>query len=338
MAGQQLRYYQQAVSEISAGKFYPAYFIFGEETYLIDDLIGKIANGFLGDPQKEMNFYIRYAPDTPLDEILALASGGGLFSAKKAIIYKSFQNLRNPNLKTLTAYLANPNPDICLVVIAQTDSTNKSKFKTLRNMMVAINVLPLREAALVRFIQDEFKTYKKKITTEAVQTLLYLVGDKIHELKMEILQVVNLHHDKEIIEPRDIESVVGIHVTQNVFELTRAIAQKKLEKSLFIMHNLLEKGENPGSIMFFLLRHINMLWKIRGFYQSGIKNDKMIQEGLKIYARQFSEYRRELPHWKASQLFAAIKLLNESDHELKSNLMTPRLVLDRLVFRLVNVK
>ncbi len=338
MAAQPMQYYKQAVSEITAGKFYSAYFIFGEETFLIDDLVERIGIGFLGEPQKEMNFYIRYAPDTVLEEILALASGGGLFSAKKVIIYKSFQNLRNPNLKSLTTYLANPNPDICLVIVAQTDSTNKSKFKTLRSLMVSINVLPLREADLTSFIQKEFKTYKKRISSEAIQTLLYLVGDKIHELKTEILQVVNLYHDKKIIEAPDIESVVGIHVTQNIFELTRAIAQKQLEKSLFIMHNLLEKGENPGSIMFFLLRHINMLWKIRGFYQSGIKNDKMIQERLKIYARQFSAYQRELPHWKASQLYNAIEVLNESDREIKSNLMTPRLVLDRLVFRLVNVK
>ena len=81
-----------------------------------------------------------------------------------------------------------------------------------------------------------------------------------------------------------------------------------------------------------------MLWKIRGFYQSGIKSENKIQTSLKIYPRQFSEYIKEIPNWTNKQLNEAIKLVNESDQSLKMSRMTSDVILDTLIFKLINLK
>lgn len=337
MATPKTHYYHQIVSEITAGKIHPAYFIYGEETFLIDDLVEKITRKFLGEAQKEMNYFLRYAHDTPLDELLSLTAGSGLFSEKKVIIYKDFQNLRNPNVTALKNYLSKPDPNICLVIIARIQSAGQARYRSLQQHMLTINALPLREKDLMQLIRSEFQKHQKTVTPEAIRTLLYLVGEKIHDLRAEIIQIVNNCGEKSKIEPEDIEKVVGVYVTQNVFELARTIARKDLEKALFILHNLLESGENPGGIMFFLIRHLNMLWKIQGFHQSGIRNDKVIQNELKIYPRQYEEYRQEVPQWPAQQLRAALEILNEADRALKSSQMTESIILDRLVFKLVHL-
>ncbi len=337
MATLKTHYYHQIVSEIAAGKVYPTYFIYGEETFLIDDLVDKITGKFLGEAQKEMNYFVRYAQDTPLDELLSLTAGSGLFSEKKVIVYKDFQNLRHPNVAPLKNYLSKPDPNICLVIIARIPSAGQARYRSLQQHMRTINALPLREKDLVQLIRSEFQKHQKTITPEAIRTLLYLVGEKIHDLRAEIAQIVNSCGDKNKIKPEDVENVVGVYVTQNVFELARTIARKDLEKALFILHNLLESGENPGGIMFFLIRHLNMLWKIRGYHQSGIKNDTVIQNELKIYPRQYDEYRQEIPQWSAPQLMAALEILNEADRSLKSGHMTESIILDRLVFKLVHL-
>jgi DNA polymerase-3 subunit delta len=337
MEKSQTYYYRQIVDSLSKGRIEPAYFIFGDESYLIDSLIEQICAKFLGKAEKEMNYYLRYAPDSTLDEVMALTAGSGLFSAKKMIVLKDYQNLRNPNLQNLLKYLKNPAPDICLVIVARVDSVNQAKYKSLQGYTRFVNVLPLREAELESFIKEEFAKYQKRVSPEAVRTLMYLVGDKIHDLQTEIAQVANYYRANAEIEPVDIEKIVGIYVNQNVFELTRTIAQKNMGKSLFTLHNLLEKGENPGSILFFLLRHIMMLWKIRGFRQSGITSDKKIQEGLKLYSRQYKEYQTELHKWKIEQLTAAINLITESDRLLKSSQMPPVVILDTLILKLINL-
>lgn len=333
----QIYYYRQIAESLKKGQVAPAYFIYGDESYLIDSLIEQISHKFLGQVEKEINYYLRYAPDNSLEEVVALTAGSGLFSEKKVIVFKDYQNLRNPNAQSLLKYLANPDPNICLIIVARVDSVNQAKYKSLQGSSWFVNVLPLREAELEAFIKEEFAAYGKTVSTESVKTLMYLVGEKIHDLKTEIAQVANYYKDQSEIKPEDIEQIVGVYVNQNVFELTRAIAEKNMEKSLFILHNLIEKGENPGTVLFFLLRHIMMLWKIRGYHQSGIKNERVIQDGLKLFSRQYAEYARELPRWKMDQLIKAIAIVDESDRLLKSSQMPPLLILDTLILKLIKL-
>lgn len=332
-----VHYYRQIISSLNSKGVEPVYFIYGEESFLIDSLTEQIAKKFLGSIEKEINYFLRYAPDASLEEIIALTAGSGLFSEKKIIVYKDYQNLRNPNQQNLLKYLQKPDANICLIIVARVDSVNQARYQALQEYACFVNALPLREAELEEFIKDEFTVYQKTVSTESVRALIYLAGEKIHDLKTEIAQVANYYQDKTEIEPGDIEQIVGVHVNQNVFELTRNIAQKNLQQALFILHNLIEKGENPGSVMFFLLRHIMMLWKIHGYQQSGVDNDKKIQGALKIYPRQYSEYKQELPKWKPGQLAAAVNLVSESDRLLKSSQMPPLIILDTLILKLINL-
>lgn len=336
MAAPNRQYYSQISSAVKDGKVESAYFLYGEETYLMDALIDQISAAVLGSPEKEMNYFIRYAPDHGIDDILALTAGASLFSEKKVVVYKDFQNARNPNTDRLTRYLQQPAPDICLIIVVRQDTINQSRYQALAKQMTVVNLLPLRERELQQFVADEFRRYRLAVTPEAVQVLLYMVGEKIHDLKTEIAQVANRFPERERITPEEIEAVVGVYVTQNVFELTRLIADRQLEKSLFVMHNLLERGENPGTILFLLLRHLTLLWKIRGYYQSGEKNQRTIQEKLRIFSRQFQQYQAELPRWKMAQLAQALQFLQQADTALKSGGRDPRVVMDTLVLKLIH--
>ena len=332
------QYYRQVMAAAKKGQLESSYFIYGEELYLIDTLIETLSQKFLGKMEKEMNYYIRYAPEAGLGDILALTAGGGLFSDKKVIVYKDYQNLRTVDNKGLLRYLAHPNPDILLIIVARVDNIKLAKFTALQPHTTTVNILTLKENELGAFIIHEFEKYQKKLAEGCVDTLIYLVGEKISDLRTEVAQVANYYKDQPEITPADIEKIVGIYATQNVFELTRHLAQKKLESCLFILHNLLVKGESPGGILFLLLRHIMMLWKIRGCYKSGIRDSRTIQQKLKLYPRAYQQYIGEINNWSLLQLNESINLIHESDQLLKSGGAKPAVILDRLMVQLINVK
>lgn len=326
--------YNSALPAIKKGQILPTYFIYGDETYLMDDLVQKISSGFLGTPDKEINYFLRYAPDAAMEDVLALTAGAGLFSDRKVVVYRDFQNLRNPPMDKLLSYLKNPNTDICLILTARIDSANQAKYQKIADLAAMVQVSALGESDLNRFIHSEFKRYNKQISDEAMQSLLYLVGEKIHDLKTEIAQVVNFYRDKETITPEDIEAVVGIHAVQNVFELTRQIARKNVSEAVFTTRNLLEKGESAHAILALLTRHMIILWKIRGFYNSGQKNEKTIMQRLRLYPRQFRAYVSELSHWSLPQLKKSLELLEECDRLLKSGQSSEHVIMDMLIFKL----
>ncbi len=334
---QSLLYYRQAMTQAGKGGLYPVCFIFGEEDYLIDNLISEIAKKHLPEIEKEINYFVRYASETPLEEIVTLMAGGSLFGSRKLIIYRDFQNSRNPNLKILDKFLSQPDPEIMLVVVAHAETTSQSKLQTLRKKVATVNVRPLNEQELDQFVRDEFKRYQKNVSADGIKAIVYLVGEKIHDLKTEILQVANFFKNQTDISADDVEKVVGIHVTQNVFELTGMIAGKNLEKSLFILRNLLEKGESPATILALLLRHVLILLKMRGYYLSGEKNERTIQDKLRLYPRHFKEYKAQLSRWKFNHLKEAIRLLRESDEIMKSSQVSPQVMLDMLIVKLINL-
>jgi DNA polymerase-3 subunit delta len=329
---------REILSQIENGKIKPAYFFYGSESYLVDSIISQIELKFLGDAQKEINYFLRYAPDTSIDEVLALCSGSGLFSTRKLVVYKDFQNLRNPNIKKMATHLEKTNPDICLVIIARTDQIKFTKYEQLQGGMIFVNVQPLQEKDLTLFVRKEFEENNKRITDEGIESLLFLVGNQIHDLKTEIVQVCNFYQEKNKIDAKDVEEIVGVFVNQNIFDYINAIAKKDLNQALFILHNLLERGESPFSFIALLLRHVSVLWKIYGMYRSGIKNDFEIGKKLGIYSRHFAEYKSQLSGWNEQQLKIAMHLIEECDRNLKSTQMRPDLILDILRYKMVNSK
>ncbi len=331
-----LMYYRQALQSLKAKRIAPAYLIFGEENYLVDDLLERIPELFLPELQREMNFFVRYAPDTSLEEIAALAAGSSLFSDKKVIIYKNVENLRSLDIAPFKKYLEHPDPNICLLLVARVDSISAAKFRKISQLLQTVRVTVLREADLVEFVQENLRKQGKSITADAARLLIYLAGDHLQNLKNQIDQLVQFSQGENITS-ENIEQVVGMAASRNIFEFTRQIATRKLNKGLFTLHNLLEKGESPQSILYLLIRHFTILWKIRGYYASGEKNDSLIQRELKIYPRHFSEYKKQVYLWRTDQIEAAMKLLARTDRALKSGRSAPDLLLDILTYNLINL-
>ena len=329
---------REIMSRIEKGEIKPAYFFYGSESYLVDSIVSQIGSRFLGDVQKEINYFLRYAPDTSIDEILSLCAGSGLFSSRKLVVYKDFQNLRNPNVKKMAKYLERPNPDICLVIIARTDQIRFTKYEQLQGTMIVVSVEPLQEKDLATLVRKEFKEHNKGITDDGIESLLFLVGNQIHDLKTEIAQVCNFYQEKDKIDAKDVEEIVGVFVNQNIFDYINAIAQKDLSRAIFILHNLLERGESPFSFIALLLRHISVLWKIYGMYKSGMRNDFEIGKKLGIYSKHLAEYKSQLTGWNEQQMKIAMRLIEECDRSLKSTQMRPDLILDILSYKMVNSK
>lgn len=324
------------LEKLKRGEIEPAYFLYGEESYLIEQLIHTIARKFVVEPEKEINYFLRFAPDNSLDDILALTAGGGLFAAKKIVVLKDYQNLKNPDLAGLLKYLQHPNPDICLLIIARTDQIKQSKFKNLQGQLPFVQVQPLKNRELADFIRAEFKAFNKNVTDEAINTLIFMVGDQIHDLRTEIVQVCNYAIDREDIGVTEIEEVVGVYVNQSVYEYIDAISSRDLATALFILHNLLERGESPGYFLTLLFRQISIMWKLKGFYDSGKRNDYEIGRELGIYSNHLSKHKNHLSGWSTIQLKKAIEQIDECDRNLKTSQLRPNLLLDLLSFKLVH--
>ncbi len=329
-------YYDQVIREIRQGRLARVYLLFGPETLLADKLVHSIQEKFLGKVEREINYFVRYATETPLDEIISLTGGMGLFANKKLLLLREVQVLKKNDLDRLQKIMERLPAEICLIL--QTNITNlyQSRLKALQGRVLVVNLLPLRDEQLREFVKEEFRKRGKQISASAVNMLIFMVGNQLSELIMQIQQIAQYYQEKTNLEESDIEKIASVYVTQDVFTYNNYLAERNMEKALFVLHNLLDSGVSPQQILAQLQRHFTLLWKIQGYYRSGKRDAYTIARELNIYSRYFPQYEKQAQKWRTENLLQILKELQKVDLQLKDSGVNAQNVLDLLNFKIIN--
>lgn len=329
-------YYPQAVKEIEQGHIDPAYLLFGEEQLLADELIKRIKLKYLTTPESELNYFLRYGNEECMDDVISLSAGRGLFSERKLIILKEADSLHQTEVERLVNLLRKPHEDICFILHAAIPNLYQSQLKKIEAMVTSVNLLPLRPDELKNFIIEEFKKHNQSIQPEAVDLLLFMVGNQLADLLMQIQQVAQLVDQHSVIDTHTIQQIVGSYANQNVFEYTRLLGNRELKKAQYVLTNLLESGQNPQSIIFQIIRHFTMLWKIKGLNRLGIHQPEQLLKELKAFPKYINEYIEQSKKWRSSELQKIFTYITEADRNLKNNSLDPQIVLDILSYKIIN--
>ncbi len=329
-------YYQQAVKNVEENSIRPVYLLFGEEQYLADELIKRLREKFLEKPEAELNYFVRYASDNRVDDVLSLTSGMGLFAEKKFILLKEADQLKQKDIERLTPYLEHPAKDICLLMQASISSLYKTRLKKIEDLVEAVNLMPLRAEDLKKFIIREFEKYSRRIEPAAIDVLIFMVGNQLTDLTSQIYNISHYYGNGTPVSAEEVEEIAGIYATQDVFELSRLIGNRDRQKAFWVMNKLLESGVSPQQILFQLIRHFTILFRMHGFMRIGISRSDRLARELNIYPKYLEEYREQISLWKFSRLKNIFQNLLEADRELKNSALEPQIVLDMLSHKILN--
>jgi DNA polymerase-3 subunit delta len=331
-------YYQQALKEIEQSQIKAGYLFFGEEQLLADDLIKRIKIKYLTKPESELNYFVRYGNERSVDEVIVLAAGKGLFSEKKLILLKEADSIRQDELDRLLNLLRKPSDFVCLILHTAISSLYQSRLKKIEDLVTCVNLLPLRMEELRSFVVEEFKKLKREIQPEAVDLLLFMVGNQLADLLMQIQNVAQNFQEDKIIDVTAVQRLVGIYANQDVFEFTRLLGNEEFEKAELVLSNLLESGQSSQQIISQVIRHFIILWKIKGLSRAGVTRTDQLATDLKLYQKYIPEYVEQSKNWKSTRLQEVFRQLLKADRELKNNSLEPQIVLDMLSFKIINSK
>ncbi|MEL6988236.1 MAG: DNA polymerase III subunit delta [Bacteroidota bacterium] len=106
--------YTKIISEIKSAKAKPVYFLHGDESYFIDQIVSA-AEGVLQEHEKAFNQTILYGKEVAdFKMVVDIARRYPMGSEKQVVIIKEAQSMRS--LKDLETYVANPTPSTLLVI------------------------------------------------------------------------------------------------------------------------------------------------------------------------------------------------------------------------------
>jgi DNA polymerase-3 subunit delta len=202
---------------------------------------------------------------------------------------------------------------------------------------------------LLEFINRRVAQAGKTIGFQARELILLRAGEDLRGLGQELDKLLLYVGEQPEIRPRDVEAIVADRDAGWVFDLTRALGDRNGVAALSHLGRLLEQGEHALKLLATVASDIRKLlaarqlmdrelagrWR-RGmtyqqFQQTVLRNDTPLLT-RNAYADYISFQRAE--KFSLRDLRFLLAEIYDADLRLKSSANQPRLVMERLIFKL----
>ena len=136
--------------------------------------------------------------------------------------------------------------------------------------------------------------------------------------------------DKEVITEEDVESICTTRVSNHIFDMINAIADKKQKAALELYYDLLALKEPPMRILFLIARQCNLLLQTKELKSRGHDNRAI---GAKIGVPPFvvQKYINQASKFKTSTLRNAVQKCVEAEEAVKTGRMNDMMSVEILI-------
>jgi DNA polymerase-3 subunit delta len=130
--------------------------------------------------------------------------------------------------------------------------------------------------ALVSWLRTRATAGGFEVQEDAAVLLVQLVGDDLTLLLGEVAKAALAGGpDNRRVTPSEVRAVVGEQRLRNIFELTRAVAERDLGAALGVLGALLSAGEEPLGVLGMLAREARSVWQAREWLRQGRRDDEV---------------------------------------------------------------
>ena len=254
--------------DIKNGSFKSSYLLYGEEAYLRTQYKNRLKNA-LADPSDTMNFSRFEGKGIDPAEIISLAETLPFFAERRLILIEDSGFFKN-KCDELADYLPNMPDTTCLLFVETEVDKRNRLYKAVQKYGRVTEFQLQDERTLMKWILGTLKKENKKITESTLQLFLERTGSDMENIHMELEKLLSYTIGREVITSEDVEEICTMQTTGQIFEMIRAIAEKKQRLALDLYYDLLALKEPPMRILFLIARQFNQLLLVRSLTAKGM--------------------------------------------------------------------
>jgi len=309
--------------------------LYGEERYFIDKLQETLLENALEPHEKDFNLDILYGSETDAKAALGACQSYPMMATRRVVVIRDFDKMKENTLfKTLAEQ---PNP-ACVVFLVCAGKPNMSRhpYRALKEKGKAVEFKALYPNQVPRWIETLAKEKGFALEAKAAHMLADYVGSSLSAVSAELEKLSTYAGEREVLTADDVVQASGQTRDYNVFELQRAVGEKRYDIALMISERLLQQSSNPKGesnlIVSVLTSFFIKLWQLTGLQVSRTTEREMASAvGVSPYF--LKEYLNCLRRFDVDALDKAFSALLAADYELKGGSQkSDRMILD-LMFR-----
>jgi len=348
------------VSELESRKLRPAYVFVGDEAFFRKRFRDAILEHLVPADMRDFSLFEFDLAETDLAEILDRARTPSLMAPFQVFFVRGVKNLfgRGSNEEKLAAiedYCKNPNPDALLIFVAdhisipadvrRMEMQDKERYQRIRETMGQycgiVELARVEEGEAVRWIADycASRGVPVKIDSDGARELVDALGGDMMMISNELEKLMLYVGARNRITLGDVETMVLAAKQRSLYELTDAISAKDRVRALEVLDAILSSGEGEEAA----IGHIYMLAKT--FRQMLVILERNVRDQRMLWAALWQGFRvppfaaddiiKQARRYKSRrELTRAIRLVAKADLALRSNPVSKRLVLEKLVLDL----
>ncbi len=328
--------YDDLIHGLKQGKVLPVYLFFGDEEFLIQECVDLIIAKTVDPGSRDFNFNTVYCKGTPGAEIVNLCQTLPFMAERRLVIAKEVDALKAADLEAVSAYLRDPSPATCLVMVAnQPRFDKKAVISAVESHGAVTRFFALLDREMLPWIEGRVKARGLAIQREAAQFVWQTLGNDLQAVSNELEKVLIAVKDRRTITFEDVKAVVGNFREYTPFDLADAIGKKRREEAFLILTRLIQEGESPIGLVGSIAWNFRRLLQAKAMTDRGVgPDDAMKKLRPPVIFHQASSFKEQMRSRSLSDLKKAFEVLLEADRKLKSSGTSGRLILERTILRL----
>ena len=227
------------------GPFEPVYYLYGTDDYLKEGALRDLLASAVDPATRDFNLDVRTASELDAEALGSLLGTPPMMAERRVVVLRDVQTLKKDARGTLERYLAQPAPDLLLVMVAPAGESKKGD-DDLRARARAVEFVPLDDDRLPKWIAHHAREeHDVAITPEACAMLHSIVGNDLPSLAGEIDKLASYTSGAPIDEDA-VAAVVGVRRGETLADLLDRVAQRDAAGALAVLPHVMEQPKMGG--------------------------------------------------------------------------------------------
>lgn len=310
--------------DLKTGKFSQIYLLYGTENYLKKQYKERLTKAMLPEGDT-MNYAYYEGKGVDLKEVIDLAETMPFFAERRLIVFENTNLFKNAS--DLGDYVKDL-PETTYFIFVENEVDKRSKlYKAVKAKGRIVELNFQDESILKRWIAGNVKKENKQISEQDIVYFLNKVGTDMGNITMELEKLFCYTLERDRITREAIDAVCLSQISNQIFDMVNAVAEKNQRKALDLYYDLLALKEPPMRILFLLTRQYRILYQVRGLMKKGYgRKEIATKAGLHPFAA--GKYMDQAKRFRSKEIRSILEDSADIEQRVKTGLLTDNLAVE----------
>ena len=283
------------------------FLIEGEDAYFRTSALSALKN-LVSEP--ELNLTQFEGAGVDLNQLISSVNAFPFMSEFRLTVIREFYPDKSMLKGQLQDYLEKPLENSILAIVNEKSSDGLKRFSA----VIAVDCSKADKSSILKWIKAECASAGVGISQTAADRICeYCLSDMLR-IENEVSKLISFAGEGSTISDEDVNELVPRDSEYKIYEMTDYIAKKKFDKAVFIVNDMISRGETPQRILISIYNYFRRLLHVSISDAGAGKLASFL--GIKEFAVKKALEQSSM--FKKRALKKTVDFLEETDYKLKT--------------------